>query len=165
MGASQVAPVVKSPPANAGDVRGWFDPYVGKIPWRRAWQPTPVFLPGQSHRQRGLAGYSHRVSESPTGLKWLSRKASTQGRGGMGNRSHCNKGRDCSLQEIGRQWVNKVRIEVLGPGHSLICCKCSRTSSEKYLILQRGRNVTTMEVSDAFRDALRHWWSVTMFAG
>ena len=35
-----------------------FDPYVGKIPWRRAWQPTPVFLPGESHGQRCLAGYS-----------------------------------------------------------------------------------------------------------
>ena len=34
-----------------------FDPWVGKIPWRRAWQPTPVFLPGESHGQRGLAGY------------------------------------------------------------------------------------------------------------
>ena len=35
-----------------------FDPWVGKIPWRRAWQPTPVFLPGESHGQRNLAGYS-----------------------------------------------------------------------------------------------------------
>ena len=34
------------------------DPWVGKIPWRRAWQPTPVFLPGESHGQRSLAGYS-----------------------------------------------------------------------------------------------------------
>ena len=33
------------------------DPWVGKIPWRRAWQPTPVFLPGESHRQKSLAGY------------------------------------------------------------------------------------------------------------
>ena len=33
-------------------------PWVGKIPWRRAWQPTPVFLPGESHGQRSLAGYS-----------------------------------------------------------------------------------------------------------
>ena len=31
--------------------RGWFDPWVGKIPWRRKWQPTPVFLPGKSHGQ------------------------------------------------------------------------------------------------------------------
>ena len=35
-----------------------FDPWVGKIPWRRAWEPTPVFLPGESHGQRSLAGYS-----------------------------------------------------------------------------------------------------------
>ena len=35
-----------------------FDPWVGKIPWRRKWQPTPVFLHGESHGQRSLAGYS-----------------------------------------------------------------------------------------------------------
>jgi len=40
-----------------GDVkRLGFDPWVGKIPWRRAWQPIPVFLPGESHGQRSLAG-------------------------------------------------------------------------------------------------------------
>ena len=37
-----------------------FDPRVGKIPWRRKWQPTPVFLPGKSHGQRSLVGYSPR---------------------------------------------------------------------------------------------------------
>ena len=35
-----------------------FDPWVGMIPWRRAWQPTPVFLPGEFHGQRSMAGYS-----------------------------------------------------------------------------------------------------------
>ena len=35
-----------------------FDPWVRKTPWRRKWQPTPVFLPGESHGQRSLAGYS-----------------------------------------------------------------------------------------------------------
>ena len=50
--------VVKNPPAKAGDVRRHgFDPWVGKIPWRRKWQPTPVFLPGESQGQRSLAGY------------------------------------------------------------------------------------------------------------
>ena len=34
------------------------DPWVRKVPWRRAWQPTPVFLPGEFHGQRSLAGYS-----------------------------------------------------------------------------------------------------------
>jgi len=40
---------------NAGDQ---FDPWVRKIPWRRAWQPIPVYLPGESHGLRSLAGYS-----------------------------------------------------------------------------------------------------------
>ena len=35
-----------------------FDPWVGKIPWRRKWQPTPVFLPGEFHGQRSQMGYS-----------------------------------------------------------------------------------------------------------
>ena len=35
-----------------------FDPGLEKTPWRRAWQPTPVFLPGESHGQRSLVGYS-----------------------------------------------------------------------------------------------------------
>ena len=41
-----------------------FDPWVRKIPWRRKWQPAPVFLPGESHGRRSLEGYSprgHRV--------------------------------------------------------------------------------------------------------
>ena len=44
-----------------------FDPWVGKIPWRRARQPTPVFLPRESHGQRSLAGYSpwsHKESDT-----------------------------------------------------------------------------------------------------
>jgi len=35
-----------------------FDSWVRKIPWRRAWQPTPVLLPGECYGQRSLAGYS-----------------------------------------------------------------------------------------------------------
>jgi len=42
-----------------------FDHWVGKIPWRRAWQPIPVFLPGKSHGQRSLVGYG------PLGCKEL----------------------------------------------------------------------------------------------
>jgi len=37
--------------------RNQFDPWVGKIPWRKKWLPTTVFLPGESHGQRSLAGY------------------------------------------------------------------------------------------------------------
>ena len=40
-----------------------FDPWVGKIPWGKKWQPTPVFLPGESHGRRSLVGYSPRGHE------------------------------------------------------------------------------------------------------
>ena len=60
-GASQVALVLKNPPASAGDRRNSGsipDRKVRKMPWRRAWQPTPVFLPRECHGQRSLVGYS-----------------------------------------------------------------------------------------------------------
>ena len=53
--ASLVAQMVKILPA-VQDTQ--VDPWVKKIPWRREWQSTPVFLPGESHGQRGLADYS-----------------------------------------------------------------------------------------------------------
>ena len=51
--------------------RPTFDSWVRKIPWRRAWQPTPVFLPGEFHGQRSLAGYGPWVTKSQTQLKQL----------------------------------------------------------------------------------------------
>ena len=53
-----MVPVLKNPPAIAGDMRHGSDQYVQKIPWRSKWQNTPVFLPGKSHGQRSLVGYS-----------------------------------------------------------------------------------------------------------
>ena len=54
-----MALVVKNRPTNTGRCkRCWYDLWVRKIPWRRAWQPTPVFLPGESHGQGSLEGYS-----------------------------------------------------------------------------------------------------------
>ena len=52
-----------------------FHPWVGKIPWRRERQPAPAFLPGESHGQRSLVGYSPKVMKSQTGLKQLSMHA------------------------------------------------------------------------------------------
>ena len=49
--------MVENLPANAEDM-GWKDPWVWKSPWRKKWQLTPVFLPGKSHGQRSLVGYS-----------------------------------------------------------------------------------------------------------
>ena len=57
--------MVKNPPASAGYAgdAGWslgweVDPWVAKIPWRRKWPPTPVFLPGKSYGQRNMEGCS-----------------------------------------------------------------------------------------------------------
>ena len=47
--------------------RRGFNPWIGKFPWRRKWQPTPVFLPRKLHGQRSLAGYSpwgHKESDT-----------------------------------------------------------------------------------------------------
>ena len=49
--------MVKNPPANAGDIRHCrFDPWAGKMPWRRELLPAPVFLPGETHGQKSLVG-------------------------------------------------------------------------------------------------------------
>ena len=50
-----------------------FDPWVGKIPWKKAWQPTPGFLPGEFHGQRSLAGYS---PQSGKALEYLDKLTS-----------------------------------------------------------------------------------------
>ena len=61
--------MVNNPPANAEDATDMFNPWVGKICWSRKWQPAPVFLPGKSHGQKSLMGYSpwgHRVRNDPS---------------------------------------------------------------------------------------------------
>ena len=65
--------VVKNLPAKQGtQCKGHaFNPWVGKIPWRKKWQPTPIFLPGKSHGQRSLAGCS------PWGRKRVGHKLKT----------------------------------------------------------------------------------------
>ena len=65
-GASGKEPACQS----RGQRRQGFDPWVRNTPWRRAWQPTPVFLPGESHGQRSLVGYSlwgHKESDMTEG--------------------------------------------------------------------------------------------------
>ena len=55
--------------------RSGFKPWFGKIPWRRAQQPTPGFLPGESYGQRSLAGYSSlgRKESDTTEVTWHAR--------------------------------------------------------------------------------------------
>ena len=65
--------VVKNPPATAEDSGS--NPGSGRSPWRRKQQPTPVFLPGESHEQRSLVGYSplgHKESDTTERLNFLS---------------------------------------------------------------------------------------------
>ena len=61
--ASLVAQTVKNLPAMQ---ETWFDSWAGKTPWRREWQPIPVFLPGEYHGQRSLVGYSPWGSQNTT---------------------------------------------------------------------------------------------------
>ena len=63
--------VVKNLPATAGDIRDLgsipgFDPWVRKIIWRRAWDPTPVFLPGESNGRGAWRAIVHGVPKSWT---------------------------------------------------------------------------------------------------
>ena len=57
--------------------RPGFDPWVGKIPWRRKWLPTPAFLPGEFHGQWSLVGYSPWGHKELDMLEWLSTYAHT----------------------------------------------------------------------------------------
>ena len=72
LGAAQVVRAwSKNVPGSAGDTRRWLDPWVWKIPWRRKWQPTPVFLTEESHGQRSLVhrltSYTvHRITKCDT---------------------------------------------------------------------------------------------------
>ena len=77
--------MVKKLPANAGDIGA---PWVGTIPWRKAWQPTLVFLPEESHGQRNLESYVHRVTESQIQLKQIG--------------THPHNARKCTKQDTAR---------------------------------------------------------------
>ena len=69
---SQLALEIKNPPAHEGDImRHGFDPWVGKIPWRRERLLTPASLPAIFHRQRSLVSYSpwgHKESDATEAL-------------------------------------------------------------------------------------------------
>ena len=67
--ASQVALVIKNPAASTGrHKRPGFSPWLGKIPWRREWLPTPVSLPGESMDRGAWWGTVHGVAKSRTRL-------------------------------------------------------------------------------------------------
>ena len=83
--------------------RPGFDPWVGKIPRRRAWQPTPVFLPGESHGQRSLEGYS---SWGRKGSDTAERLSTTylQRQGGLGRPPRDPTSQDGGGRASARRW-------------------------------------------------------------
>ena len=73
LGASQVGTSCKESTCQCRrHKRHRLQPWVGKIPWRRAWQPTPVFLPLEFHGQRSLAGYNSWGHKEPDRIEWPS---------------------------------------------------------------------------------------------
>ena len=97
-----------SPGASDGNVspqggRPGFDPWVGRIPRRRAWQPTPVFLPGGSHGQRSLVGYS---SWGRKGSDMAERLSTTylQRQGGLGRPPRDPTSQDGGGRASARRW-------------------------------------------------------------
>ena len=109
--------------------RPGFSPWVGKIPWRRKWQATPVFLPGESHGQRSLEGWSpwggkesDRTEHARTWHLWLQYHMLWAGEpGGQGS---CPFRLNLALSGCG-SW------ETTGPARWLLeppcpsCCLCS----------------------------------------
>ena len=94
-----------------------FDPYVGKITWRRTWQSTPVFLPGESHGQRSMVGYclqAHKESDM--------NEATQHACMHIGNRY--------VLKELENKQVNQiVKVEVRNPGRKYTFQRSVTTTS------------------------------------
>ena len=92
-----------------------FGPWVRKIPWRRARQPTPIFLPGECHGQRSLAGYSPQ-GHSQTRLKHLSMY--TRCKGGIKVNLYLHRYAVFSV------WlVQRTFLSILGCFHALLKIK------------------------------------------
>jgi len=78
-------------------------PGLGKIPWRRAWQPTLVFLPGESHGQRSLVGYGPWGCKDSDTSEWLTpitENKDSEGEGGQG----------CGVSALRSLWLEEQDI-------------------------------------------------------
>ena len=116
--ASQVALVVKNPPAKKHR-RLRFSPWVRKIPWRKAWQPTPKFLRGESHGQRGSwRATVDSVAKSQTWLKRLSMHTHITyiwnleyGTNGLIHKTQTDSEREQTFSCQGRErWIGSLRL-------------------------------------------------------
>ena len=112
--------------------RHWFEPWLGKIPWRRKWQPTPVFLPGKFHGQRRLAGYSPKGHKELDTTEQLSTHTHTYreqcvqrpcggGGGGMAYFRNCTRARMAGVQT---PWGRRDVVRDV-PAFSFWCHACT----------------------------------------
>ena len=107
--------VIKNLPADAGDGRDESSILgSGRFPWRRKWQPTPVFSPGKSHGQRSLVGYSPGVVKSWTRLIMHKQAANNKQEGLAG----CSFRPLSSVQSLSRVWLSATP----GLQHARLLC-------------------------------------------
>ena len=92
--------------------RHGFDSWVGKILWRRKWLPTPVFLPGKSHEQRSLAGYSPRDCKESATSERLSTSRGTRPSLVALAHFHCVFPPWQFHAQMRHHWAKKVRIDM-----------------------------------------------------
>ena len=118
-----------------------FDPWVGKIPWSRKWQPTLVFLPGQSHGQKSLVGYSpwgHKELDTTERLSMITPLLLMVGN----NVRKCPfswkihavfRGEVSVCQQLIPKWVqDKKKVYVQIEGESK-CCEMFKTGESRYM--------------------------------
>ena len=102
--------VIKNLPASAGDTGSG----PGTIPWRRKWQPTPVFLPGKSRGQRGLEGYSpwgHKELDTIEQLNWTELKQQKRPPRWHSGKEFCNARDETQVQSLG--WEDPLEKEMV----------------------------------------------------
>ena len=85
-----------------------FDPWTGKTPCRREWQPTPVFLPAESHEQRSLAGYSPWCHKKSDTTEWLT--LSTNKKEERKERGILKIYLVCEVRGLALKWVKLSRL-------------------------------------------------------
>ena len=105
-----------------------FDPWVRKIPWRRGWLPTPVFLPGEFHGQRSLVGYrSESLKESDTD-SWTTNAFTSQLLFGVGLVSTVGRGELALCTHSASFWISSP-------------CRSAESAEQSSLTLQWGSSV------------------------
>jgi len=117
--------------------RHGFNPWVGKIPWSRAWQPTPVFLPGEAHGQSSLVGYGlwgRKELDTVEGAQHAHQRLgfsafTTEGPGFnplLGNQDPSSSDSDHQRVDppVGPRWL-QISILTIASSGEIICCNDS----------------------------------------